>query len=131
VAISFVLPFLLGNAGNKTGGAVFIWFLNGSPVFVSYCVAREIKFEIPAVILLVSAIAYGLLYVLGVYDCISCLTELPGYYGLFFACLGILTFPVALPTWIIVLRLNSHYIRKAEYVEWRQRLFDEVPLENS
>jgi hypothetical protein len=112
VVVSFSVAFLLENFTNKVGHAVFIWFLNGLPVLVSFFVAREIKFEIPAVILLVSAIAYGLLYVLGlcgnIFD--------PGNLGnVLWFYLGIWTFPIAFPTWILVLRLNTYYIKRVAH----------------
>jgi len=122
--ISFGLPFFfLFEQSNVVPRAAFIWLLSGSPVAVSCFVAREIKFGIPAAVLLVPTIVYGWLYFWGVYAVIS----YPGNLGtIAFFLLGIWTLPVSIPTWIFALRLNSYYVRQAEDIEWQQRLFDDT-----
>jgi len=71
----------------------------------------------------VPTIVYGLLYFLGVYAVVSD----PGNLGTVpFFLLGIWTLPVSIPIWFLALRLNSYYVKKAEDIEWQERLFDDM-----
>ena len=44
-----------------------LWLFTGSPAAVSFIIARKLKYNIPAFVLLVSTVAYGLLFLCAQY----------------------------------------------------------------
>ena len=84
--------------------------LSVSPMVVSFIVARRLKYDIPALILLVSTITFCFLFVYSQCgyladsggNCMQALWLFTPFVSLYWL----------IPTWIVVLLLNSYYVKK-------------------
>ena len=82
---------------------------NCLPPAISFAIARKLKHDIPALVLLVSTICYALWYGYYLYQMVFV-----NFWAFIGVCLtGIaLLFPVLLPLWILALLLNLRYAKK-------------------
>ena len=91
-----------------------VWLFSSTPMLVSFMIARTVNLRILSnLILLVTAIAYGIFYVLMLSFVIPDISpEAPAV--VMFMAFGILSLPVMIPAWIIALVLNRHYPKQSE-----------------
>ena len=82
--------------------AVLLWSFSAPPLIVSLMMAWKLKEGMPSVVILVTTIAYGVLYVCG--WCVQWFMTSRDT-GIWF--LGVLVLPVMIPVWIVVLILNA------------------------
>jgi len=118
-----ILPvFERFGAGDIFGDIFFaslLWFLSGSPLAVSFVVARKLgPTVIPNHILLISTIAYGAWYIYVLHDVFT-----STYKFAVFALFGIgcFAFPVMFVAWVVSLYLDFHFNRDKE-----QKMNDEA-----
>ena len=111
----FVLP---GGSGYSPVVTIFVviyfcsmvWLFSGSPMAVTFLIARKLKHDIPAAILLVSSIAYSVLFVYAQYQTfIGTGGDMVALW--LFAPLGSLWWMI--PAWVLALILNRYYVKKA------------------
>ena len=82
--------------------AALLWLFSAPPLIVSLMMAWKLKEGMPSVVILVTTIAYGVLYVCG--WCVQWFMTSRDT-GIWF--LGVLVLPVMIPVWIVVLILNA------------------------
>ena len=90
--------------------ACLLWLFSGAPLLVSFVAAKFIETRISIVILLLSTVAYGFLYASVWYEYHTSIDGL-AIFGIFGFC--ILSLPMLIPAWIIVLILDSYYAKKS------------------
>ncbi len=78
----------------------------GWPLVVSLFIAKKLKYHIPAIILLVSTIAYGILYAFSVYLIFK--SPCP-YMAIILFTISIWSLPVTYPAWAIARALDEYY----------------------
>ena len=79
---------------DKTGGTALLWLFSGSPLLVSCLVAKNLKYAIPSLILLMSSLVYAIFYVWVVYQFVF---DMLGFLVLFLV--GFVSLPVLIPVW--------------------------------
>lgn len=90
--------------------ATILWLLSGSPLLVSYIIAKKLKsFVIPNLVLLVSTIAFC---IYSVYSWIMAIAGGGCMSGLFVVSIASCSVLWMLPAWIVALKLNSWYTKK-------------------
>ena len=90
-------------------GMTLLWWFSGSPMAVSFIIARKLKYDTPIFILFVSTIAYCFLFVYSQFQylaatggCMSALWLLTPFSSLFWL----------IPVWITAIMLNRRYAKK-------------------
>ena len=87
--------------------ATLLWLFSAPLLIVSLIVALKLKYNSPVVVILVTTIVYGMIYVFG-WSVQWFVTSRDT--GIWF--LGVLSLPVMFPAWIAALWLNSYYVKK-------------------
>jgi len=85
-----------------------IWLQSGSPLLVSFIISKKLRHTTPAIILLGSTIYYAVWYAFILY-----LTFYAEDLTLTIVVVGLLSLPVLIPAWIVVLLLNAYYVKKS------------------
>ena len=80
-----------------------LWFYSSWPLLISFVIAKRLKDDAPAFLLLASTIVYGIWYAYALYQA---LTAYLGVLLLVYA--GVMSLPVMIPVWIIVLLMNAY-----------------------
>ena len=105
--------------GDAIVSSLILWLFSGTPLLVSFALAVKLEYKISTIILLLSAIAYGLWFVQIASNVVSMVSSTHlncncGLELLFFLTIGPLSLPVMLPVWITALVLNWRYAQKQE-----------------
>ena len=87
--------------------AALLWLFSAPPLIVSFVIARNLKCNMPTVIILVTTILYGTSYICG--WCIQWFIT-PRDTGIWF--LGVLALPVMIPAWITAYIVDWRYRKK-------------------
>jgi len=93
---------------------LFSLLLSGTPLLVSLTLAKNLKYRVSTVILLVSTVTYSIWFTIvcfHVYLAIS--AGRCGCVVMVFFAVGPLSLPVMIPAWITALLLDSHYVKKS------------------
>ena len=109
-----ILVYLWVYFGNMAF-ACFLWLFSGTPLLVSFVAAKFIETRISIVILLLSTIAYGFLYASVWYEYHTSIDGL-AIFGIFSVC--IVSLPMQIPAWIIVLILDSYLCEESVHRSW-------------
>jgi len=115
--VTVILPYLLicidvipFHGFDTIGTIILIWGYSSLPLIISLVIAKRLKHDIPALLLLGSTFVYGLWYAFAFY---SFAVSSAGLACLMIFAVGILSLPVMIPAWITALLLNSYYVKKS------------------
>ena len=100
-----VLPLWIASFESKDIFSAFgiIWLLSGSPILISFVLAKTLERTISTIILLCSTITYAIWYVYWLHFIFFSGQDLAMMVILF---IGIWSLPVMLPAWIVAYVLN-------------------------
>lgn len=94
--------------GNILFGMTVLWLFSGSPLLVSFFVARKMQYGASDLILLVSTVAYGILFV---YSQFQYLVGSGGCMRAFWLMTPFASLWWMIPAWIFASVLNSRHIK--------------------
>ena len=108
----FLLPpssTIITSIGIVLCGSSVLWLFSGSPMLVSFIVAKKLKYNVPFLILFVSTVAYGCLFVSA--QCLF-LTDTNSCTRGFWLLMPLSSLWWMIPTWVTALLLNRYYATK-------------------
>jgi hypothetical protein len=85
----------------------FVWLTSGSPLVVSFILAKVLKYHISSIIILASTIAYSIWYI-----CVLPTVFFEDFGVLVLLCVAILSLPVMIPAWIAAIVIEIRHRRK-------------------
>jgi len=103
-----VMVFVILAKVPEVNAAILFWLASGTPLLVSYFVARNLQYVIPTLILLFSTIAYGIAYAWVLYLAFF----IDGMMLILLLYIGVASLSVMIPAWTTAIVIELRHRKK-------------------